>query len=83
MATTREDIEQWFKEGVRQGATHMVVVCDTFDWEDFPVYVEPGKNPRDVFAEHHEKNMEKVMEVYSLKMPMEDQLNEHRAFHFD
>jgi hypothetical protein len=32
MATTKEDISQWFDEGVKKGATHMLVVTDTFDY---------------------------------------------------
>lgn len=35
MTTTKEQIREWFVEGVKQKATHMVIVCDTFDWEDY------------------------------------------------
>ena len=78
MATTREDIARWFNEGQKQGATHMIVVCDTFDWEDYPVYVSPQENVRKKTAEQG-----KVMEVYSLSKSLNMQLNEYRAFHYD
>ena len=32
MATTKEEIGKWFDSGVKQGATHLLVVCDTYDW---------------------------------------------------
>ena len=83
MAATREDIERWFSEGVKQGATHMIVVCDTFDYEDYPVYVYPEDSVREVYDGLDGKNMQQVMEVYSLKKDKNSQLNEHRAFHFD
>ncbi|MEK7509369.1 MAG: hypothetical protein AAB605_01500 [Patescibacteria group bacterium] len=83
MAATRSDIARWFKEGQEQGATHMVVVCDTFSYDDYPVYVTPGENARDKAAEHDGPEMQKVMEVYSLAKPMEPQLDEFRAFHYD
>lgn len=83
MATTRVEIARWFQEGVEQGATHMIIVCDTYDWEDFPVYVDPMEDVREKYAEHDGKNMEKVMEVYSLFQDMDAQLSERRAFHFD
>lgn len=83
MAATRDEIERWFEQGLVDNATHMIVVCDTYDWEDYPVYVMPGQNPREVAEEYGGKGMRKIMEVYSLKMDMEKQLNEHRAFHYD
>jgi hypothetical protein len=78
MATTREEIRGWFLEGKKQGATHMIVACDTFDWEDYPVYVSPQENVQEKAA-----GQEKIMEVYSMSMDMEMQLNEGRAFHYD
>ena len=83
MAATREDIREWFLQGREQKATHMIVVCDTYDWEDYPVYVSKNENVREKFEEYNGKNMQKVMEVYSLQRGLESQLNEHRAFHFD
>lgn len=83
MATTREDIKTWFLKGKEQKATHMIVVCDTYDLEDYPVYVMPGENVHEKHAEYRGKNMQKVMEVYSLRKNIESQLNERRAFHFD
>lgn len=63
----------------------MIVVCDSFDYEDYPVYVKKGE---DVRAKHKEyidgkHSMQRVMEVYSLNQDKEKQLNEHRAFNFD
>jgi hypothetical protein len=45
MAASRNDIKRWFERGVEQKATHMIVVCDTFDHEDYPVYVKQGDDP--------------------------------------
>ena len=36
MATTKEDISVWFDEARREGATHLLVVCDEFDYEEAP-----------------------------------------------
>lgn len=83
MATTREEIRQWFLEGQRGGKTHMVVVCDTFDHEDYPVYVYPNGNVHEVVEAYDGKNMQRVMEVYALFLDMEGQLAERRAFHLD
>lgn len=82
MAATREDIKSWFDEGIKQGATHMIVICDTYDWEDYPCYVKEGQNVREIFDDFVKKGM-KIMEVYSLKKNLGMQLAEHRAFNFD
>ena len=40
MAATYEEIKGWLDEGrKRKDITHMIVVCDTWDHEDYPVYV--------------------------------------------
>ena len=81
MGTTREQIRGWLERGVADGATHMVVACDTFDWEDYPVYVSPGESVAEVAEAHHGEGMQKVMEVYDLGMDLDAQLAEARAWH--
>ena len=78
MATSRSDIVEWFQEGLKQGATHLLVVCDTFDHEDFPKYVMPGEDPHAVKL----GEMSRLMEVYNLRKPMMKQLNEYRSFNY-
>lgn len=89
MAASRQDIQRWLEEGRSKGATHMLVVCDTFDYDDYPVYVyEEGKGPsmsftdvNKAFKRYNGPNMQKVMEVYSYALPLMSQLDEHRAMH--
>lgn len=81
MAATREDIRGWIERGQKQGATHLIVVCDTWDWDDFPVFVQPSQNVREV-EKGHMGNMERVMEVYNLSKDIEEQLNQDRSFNY-
>ena len=64
--TTRNDIKQWFKNAPK-GSTHMIVVCDTYDWEDYPSYVKKGEDVREKVNHYATASMSKVMEVYNLK----------------
>ena len=73
MATTVEDLSVWFDEGVKLGATRMIVVCDTFDWSDYPVYTRE-ENFWEEYASHDNKNMQKIMEVYDLRASKLEQL---------
>lgn len=82
MATTREEISEWFDRGVEQGATHMIVACDTFDWGDYPVYIHRGEDPR--ARASNLGSMQKLMEVYKLDPALkQEQLNAHRVYNYD
>ena len=70
---TIETLKQWYDNGKAMGATHMVVACDTFDWDDYPCYVMPKQTVEAVAEEHNGKNMQKVMEVYNLSKPFDKQ----------
>lgn len=57
MPATRADLAQWFDEGVEQGATHMVVKCDDFEYRGnpddeccYPVYASSKKEAQEIEA---------------------------------
>ena len=83
MIATREDIKHWLNEGKEDGATHIIVVCDTFNHYDYPLFVMPGENVRELAEQHDGPNMTKLMEVYSLSLDLESQLDEDRAVHYE
>ncbi len=75
---TRDVIRRWLTEGKERGATHVIVVSDTFYYTYCPTYVMPGEDPR-----QKAKEVGSVKEVYSLSRDIESQLAENRAFHYD
>lgn len=77
--TTRELIADWFDRGVSKGATHMLVVCDTFDHTDYPVYAMTDEACLKKFDAPGE--MQRVMEVYDLRLDKAMQMAETRARH--
>lgn len=81
MTANKEDLRRWLKTAKDRGATHLVVTCDTYDWDDYPVYVLPDQNVREVVADYSNRNMQRVMEVYDLSKDIQAQLNETRANH--
>lgn len=85
MPATQDDIFGWLAEGKFQGATHVIVVCDSFDYDDYPVYVMPGEDPMKVATAYGQKPMQRVMEVYSLtgKHSLAAQMEVRRAFFYD
>jgi hypothetical protein len=72
MSTSIAELSLWFDRGIAEGATHMVVVCDTFDHEDYPVYCNSEKEAREKYA--NPGNMQRVMEVYHLSSDKASQM---------
>lgn len=73
MSTTKEMIQSWFETGMHDGRDLMFVVCDTWDWEDYPAYCSYEE-----YEETHKRfseNMQKVMEVYDLRADMNSQIS--------
>jgi hypothetical protein len=81
-AAQKSDLKEWLARGAEQGATHMIVVVDGWDHEDYPVYVMPGENAREVADRYNGKEMQRIMEVYDLSIDHQIQLDERRAFHY-
>jgi hypothetical protein len=74
---TRQDVREAFLRG-KEDYDFMLIVCDTFDYEDYPVFcMESEYSER--FNHYDGKNMQKIMESYNLKMDMEAQLGRSRC----
>jgi hypothetical protein len=81
VGTSKAELRTWFDAGVQQGARYMIVVCDSYDHEDYPVYASTDEEVWAKHAEYDGKNMQRIMEVYDLRMPRETQMAEFRAQH--
>lgn len=79
MATTINELKDWFVEGKNKGATHMIVACDTWDWIDFPIYVMPEQDVKNLYQTQVKRSDMKVMEVYNLNKDIDIQLSQHRV----
>lgn len=72
MTTTIKDIQDWIDGDMRdvfdpkRTARWMLSVCDTFDWGDYPVFVQPDEDLREAIQSHDGPNMTKLNEVYDL-----------------
>ena len=74
-------IQEWF-DNAPKGATHMIVVCDTFSYEDYPSYVKKGEDVHDKVKYYSNSNMQTVMEVYNLNISFEKQSTSERVFNY-
>ena len=75
--TTKKDISRWFDEGVNNKYAFMLIICDTFDYEDYPVYTNSAADCMQRYKNPGE--MQRIMEVYNLSDDKNSQLNKRRC----
>ena len=80
MATTRDDIRAWLLRGKADGATFMIVASDSFDREEYPVYVMKNTDVKAEVKRIQAESMQSVREVYSYGRDIEEQLSAARAW---
>lgn len=63
MAASKEDVERWIETARKNGAKYIVSVCDTFDYDDYPVYCDDEKELKDAKVKYNNVNMQRINEV--------------------
>lgn len=66
MAASYEDVERWKETAREKGATHIISVCDTFDYDDYPVYVMPNEDVNERAAKYNGANMQRINEIIEI-----------------
>ena len=63
---TKEEIRKIVLGGNTGEYSHVLIVCDTFDYEDYPVYVKYGEDIKSMTAHYNScNNMSRMMEIYN------------------
>jgi predicted heme/steroid binding protein len=81
MTATLATISSWVRQGVAEGSRWVIIVCDRYDYTNYPLYVAEDGDFYQVYDSHNGPNMTSVDEVYDLKLDIEAQLKQHRALH--
>ena len=66
MGCTSEDFDYWKKEAIIKGAKYLLVICDDFSGEDFPVYVMPNQDVEEIQEKYRLKKMCTIQELIEL-----------------
>jgi len=73
------NIRTAFEEGNTGKYSHMLVAYDSFDGENYPIYVPQGRDPKSYIP----SNGDRVDECYSYQLGWTVQAVERRALHWD
>ena len=63
MAATREDVNRWIDTAKKKGCKYIISVCDTFDWDDYPVYIKDKNELILRIDDYDNVNMQKINEI--------------------
>ncbi len=71
MAASLSDIQGWVNRAAKSRETGartrwVIVVCDTIDWSDYPLYIDEDQDIHEQLGFQYDKSAVKVMEVYDL-----------------
>jgi len=80
MTATRKDIEDWLEEAKDKKATHLIIAVDTFDYDNYPIFIYSKKECQEKINEINGKNMQRIDEVYKMNKNIDKQLKERRVW---
>lgn len=63
MAASKEDVDRWIETAKKDKKEFILSVCDTFDWDDYPVYCKDEEELEKERKKHNGVNMQRVNEV--------------------
>lgn len=69
---TQSNIREWIKIGKnKSGCTHVIVVHDAFNDENYPVFVMNNESAQSIRNRYNSRELERVVEIYDLSLNIE------------
>jgi aspartyl/asparaginyl-tRNA synthetase len=75
MAATRDKIREWVKDALEKKASHLIVMRDIIDTNDYPVIVKKSENVKEKIEHFENLSNQKMLEVYNLSKDIETQIS--------
>ena len=66
MAATRADVDRWIEQAKSKNLPFILSVCDTFDWDDYPVYCKDKNDLIMQYEAHNGTNMQRINEIIQI-----------------
>jgi len=67
MAASRKDVDRWIKFAKEDKYEFIISVCDTWDWDDYPVYCKDKNELIKKYDDYNGVNMNKINEIIQIK----------------
>lgn len=63
MAASRKEVDKWIETAKKEDNKFILSVCDTFDWEDYPVYFKTEEELMRNYHQYNGINMQRINEL--------------------
>ena len=80
MTATKQDIERWLESAKEKNASHLIVAVDTYDHDNYPVYVGYDEDVMKEITRVESSDMQGIDEIYNMSMDINKQLSQFRAY---
>jgi len=80
MTASRTDIERWLDSAKEKGASHLIVAVDTYNHDNYPVYVGHNEDIRKEIERVENGSMQGIDEIYNMSLDIDKQMSEYRAY---
>ena len=67
LRTPEQELQRWIKGAEEAGATYMLVVCDTFDYDEYPTHVYPGDSLHEV-QKKYKDSVEEIIAITDVEL---------------
>lgn len=66
MAASRADIDRWIESAIAAECEFIISVCDTYEWDDYPVYCKDKNELILCYDQYDGVNMNKINEIIQI-----------------
>ena len=67
MAATRQDVDRWIQTAKKDGMKYIISVCDTFDYDDYPVFCKDEEELSVKRVKYDGTNMQRINEIIKIE----------------
>lgn len=74
------EVRAWFNDGKQAEASFMIVVYDTLNGIDYPIFVDDPDKVKNAISDVSRAPMQRLLEIYNLNEDRNTQLAENRTW---
>ncbi len=74
MTATLQDIQNWLKYAKEEGASHLIVAVDRFNFENYPVYISHDQKIEKEIKRIENQDLQGIDEIYNMSIDIDKQL---------
>jgi len=67
MAATRKEVDGWIESAKENKISYILSVCDTWDYDDYPIFCKDLNELTEAYYKHDNVNMQRINEIINIE----------------